>query len=122
MRAALATACLLPVLMTAGLAHAGQDEENKLRQQLRTVVLQLRELQDAQGALQAKAAAATAQRDTAKKDAAAAKARVVVKTDDAKVDALTRQVTDLQAASAEAAQRAQPPPALAVNRPMPDGR
>ena len=72
---ALFIALALPMLFCSGVAHA-DSEADRLRDQLRQTVLQLRELQDNQAASSAQQSDAAQQRDALKKELAAAKAKL----------------------------------------------
>ena len=86
---ALFIALALPMLFCSGVAHA-DSEADRLRDQLRQTVLQLRELQDNQAASTAQQSDAAQQRDALKKELDAAKAKL-------RSGGGGRQVRDLQA-------------------------
>ena len=69
---------LVAVLLSfcAGPASAQQSLEDRLREQLRSTVAQLRELQDREATLQAQKAAAEQERDTARKELEAMRAQL----------------------------------------------
>ncbi len=67
---------VLGALVLATGSVFGQSLEDRLRDQLRQTTEQLRQVQDGQSALQARAAAAEAERDTLKKDVANLKAQL----------------------------------------------
>jgi hypothetical protein len=69
-------ALAVPALLIAGAAHAASSEEDRLREQLRQTVLQLRELQDNQAAASAQQSDAAQQRDALQKELTATKAKL----------------------------------------------
>jgi DNA repair exonuclease SbcCD ATPase subunit len=98
------------VLVSLAQGAAAQSLEDRLRDQLRQTTEQLRQLQDGQAALQARATAAEAERDNLKKQVAALQAQVShpqIKRNDAAMAALQSQVTRDKGALSQAASSVQ---------------
>ena len=96
---------LVPVL--AGVASA-QSSDDALRERLRQVTLQLRQVQDDQATLQAQKAAAEHERDDVKKQLAAAQAQLAhTKHEGTRVAAVQQDLTKAKDALAQATSSAQ---------------
>lgn len=103
MRTKLALAALIFALGAAAPAAAQDDEVARLRMQLRTVTLQLRQAQDDQAAMQAQKIAVEAERDKAKKELAAVQGQLShARRDTSRSDALAGELSKTRDALAKA--------------------